>query len=74
MAVRAVEMDWGCRPRGERCYRTEDGLTVGLQSRIQGNPPGNRRSHDIGHGEKPLKSFATAQHMKILYYPVVFYY
>lgn len=27
MAARAVEMDRGYRPRGERCYRTKDGLT-----------------------------------------------
>lgn len=27
MAARALGMDCGYRPRGERCYRTEDGLT-----------------------------------------------
>jgi hypothetical protein len=27
MAAYAVGMDCGYRPRGERCYRTEDGLT-----------------------------------------------
>lgn len=30
MAARAVEMDWGCRPRGERPYRTEGRSDLGM--------------------------------------------